>query len=76
MLRGSLFALGCLLTAAVVVMAIPAPHAAEPVTVSYRADLAKLSRLAPYPAVAPPAEVSVPEQRTESDSRTGRDRAQ
>ena len=53
MLRGGLSALGCLLTAAVVVMAIPAPHAAEPVTVSYRADLAKLSRLAPYPAVAP-----------------------
>jgi len=53
MLRGSLFALGCLLAAAVVVVAIPAPHAAQPVTVSYRADLAKLARLAPYPAVAP-----------------------
>ena len=34
-------------------MAIPAPHAAEPVTVSYRGDQAKLARLAPYPAVAP-----------------------
>jgi len=44
-LRGGLVALGCLLAAAVVVVAIPAPHAAEPV--------ARLSRLAPYPAVAP-----------------------
>ena len=52
-LRGGLVALGCLLAAAVVVVAIPAPHAAEPVAVSYRADLARLSRLAPYPAVAP-----------------------
>ena len=52
-LRGSLAALGCLLAAAVVVVAIPAPHAAEPVAVSYRSDLARLSRLAPYPAVAP-----------------------
>ena len=52
-LRGGLSALGCLLAAAVVVVAIPAPHAAEPVTVSYRADLAALARLAPYPAVAP-----------------------
>ena len=53
MLRGGLSALGCLLAAAVLVVAIPAPHAAEPVAVSYRADLAKLTRLAPYPAVAP-----------------------
>ena len=52
-LRGGLAALGCLLAAAVVVVAIPAPHAAEPVAVSYRSDLARLSRLAPYPAVAP-----------------------
>lgn len=52
-LHGGLAAVGCLLAAAVVVVAIPAPHAAEPVTVSYRADLAKLTRLAPYPAVAP-----------------------
>lgn len=51
--RGGLSALGCLLAAAVVVVAIPAPHAAEPVTVSYRADLNRLARLAPYPAVAP-----------------------
>ncbi len=50
---GGLSALGCLLAAAVVVVAIPAPHAAEPVTVSYRADLNQLTRLAPYPAVAP-----------------------
>jgi hypothetical protein len=52
-LRGGLSALGCLVAAAVVVVAIPAPHAAEPVTISYRADLAALARLAPYPAVAP-----------------------
>ena len=52
-LGSGLSALGCLLAAAVVVVAIPAPHAAEPVTVSYRADLARLARLAPYPAVAP-----------------------
>ena len=53
MLRGGADALGCLLAAAVLVVAIPAPHAAEPVTVSYRGDLAALARLAPYPAVAP-----------------------
>ncbi len=53
MLRGGLSALGCLLAAAVVVVAVPAPHAAEPVTVSYRGDLVALARLAPYPAVAP-----------------------
>jgi uncharacterized protein DUF4245 len=53
MLRGGLSALGCLVAAAVVVVAIPAPHAAEPVTISYRADLAALTRQAPYPAVAP-----------------------
>ena len=53
MLYAGLAALGCLLAAAVIVVAIPAPHAAEPVTVSYRADLATLTRVAPYPAVAP-----------------------
>ena len=52
-LHVGLAAVGCLLAAAVVVVAIPAPHAAEPVTVSYRADLTRLTRLAPYPAVAP-----------------------
>ena len=52
-LHGGVSALGCLLAAAVVVVAIPAPHAAEPVTVSYRGDLAALTRLALYPAVAP-----------------------
>jgi len=46
-------ALGCLLAAAVIVVAIPVPHAAEPAAVSYRSDLASLVRLAPYPAVAP-----------------------
>jgi len=52
-LRRGVSALGCLLAAAVIVVAIPAPHAAEPVTISYRGDEAKLARLAPYPAVAP-----------------------
>jgi hypothetical protein len=46
-------AIGCLVAAAVVVVAVPVPHAAEPVTISYRSDLAKLTRLAPYSAVAP-----------------------
>jgi Protein of unknown function (DUF4245) len=53
MLRGGVAALGCLLGAAIIVVAVPMPHAAEPVTVSYRGDLAELARLAPYPAVAP-----------------------
>jgi hypothetical protein len=48
-----LYGLGCLLAAAVLVVAIPAPHAAAPVAVSYRGDLAELARLAPYPPVAP-----------------------
>jgi hypothetical protein len=52
-LRGGLSALGCLLAAVVVVVAIPAPHAAVPVTIGYRGDEVKLARLAPYPAVAP-----------------------
>jgi hypothetical protein len=52
-LRGGLAALGCVLGAAVLVVAVPAPHAAEPVAISYRHDLAALTRLAPYPAVAP-----------------------
>jgi Protein of unknown function (DUF4245) len=51
--RGSVSALGCLLGAAVIIVAVPAPHAAEPVTINYAGDLARLSRLAPYPAVAP-----------------------
>jgi hypothetical protein len=52
-LHAGLAAAGCLLAVAVLVVAVPIPHAAEPVTVSYRADLAGLIRLAPYPAVAP-----------------------
>jgi Protein of unknown function (DUF4245) len=52
-LRGTVSALGCLLGAAVIVVAIPAPHAAQPVPVSYRGDLTALAALAPYPAVAP-----------------------
>jgi Protein of unknown function (DUF4245) len=53
MLRGGVSALGCLLGAAIIVVAVPMPHAAEPVTVSYSSDRAELARLAPYPAVAP-----------------------
>jgi Protein of unknown function (DUF4245) len=51
--RGSASVLGCLLGAAIIIVAVPAPHAAEPVTISYAGDLARLARLAPYPAVAP-----------------------
>jgi len=53
MLRGGVSALGCLLGAAIIVVAVPMPNAAEPVTVSYSGDLAKLASLAPYPAVTP-----------------------
>jgi len=52
-LRGGVSALGCLLAAAVIIVVVPQPHAAEPVTISYQRDLATLVRLAPYPAVAP-----------------------
>jgi len=52
-LHAGLAALGCLLAAAFLVVAVPAPHAAEPATISYRSDLATLIRLAPYPPVAP-----------------------
>jgi hypothetical protein len=52
-LHAGLAAAGCLLAAAILVVAVPAPHAAEPATISYRGDLATLIRLAPYPAVAP-----------------------
>jgi hypothetical protein len=51
--RAGVSALGCLLAAAVIVVAIPMPHAAEPAAIGYSADLASLVRLAPYPAVAP-----------------------
>ena len=51
--RGSVSVLGCLLGAAIIIVAVPAPHAAVPVTVSYAGDLARLALLAPYPALAP-----------------------
>jgi hypothetical protein len=51
--RGSVSALCCLLGAAIIIVAVPVPHAAEPATISYSGDLARLARLAPYPAVAP-----------------------
>jgi Protein of unknown function (DUF4245) len=53
MLHAGVAALGCLLAAVIVVVAVPVPHAAEPVTISYRGDLAKLVGLAPYPVLAP-----------------------
>ena len=52
-LHAGVAAFGCLLAVAVIVVAVPVPHAAEPVTISYASDQAKLARLAPYPAVAP-----------------------
>ncbi len=52
-LRGTVSALGCVLGAAIIIVAVPMPHAAEPATVSYSGDLARLARLAPYPALAP-----------------------
>jgi hypothetical protein len=51
--RGGLSALSCLLGAAIIIVAVPVPHAAEPVTINYSGDLAQLARLAPYPALAP-----------------------
>ncbi len=46
-------ALGCLLGAALIIVAVPAPHVVQPVAVSYRADLARVAAAAPYPVVAP-----------------------
>ena len=51
--RAGTSALGCLLAAAVIVVAFPMPHTAEPAAISYQGDLASMVRLAPYPAVAP-----------------------
>jgi hypothetical protein len=53
LVRGGLWAVACLFASAVIIVAVPMPHAAEPVSVNYRADLARLARLAPYPAAAP-----------------------
>lgn len=53
LVRGIVSALGCLAGAAIIVVAVPVPHAAEPAPISYASDLAALARLAPYPAVAP-----------------------
>jgi hypothetical protein len=39
--RVSAAALGCLLGAAIIVVAVPVPHAAEPVTISYSGDLGR-----------------------------------
>jgi hypothetical protein len=43
----------CLFGAALVIVAVPAPHAVAPAAISYRADLARVAADAPYPAVAP-----------------------
>ena len=51
--RAGASALGCLLAAAVIVVAIPMPHAAESAAISYRGDLTSLVRQAPYLALAP-----------------------
>ena len=53
MKRNTASVFGCLLITAVFVVAIPEPHAAAPVAISYSADLAKFVRLAPYPWQAP-----------------------
>ena len=41
--RGSVSALGCVLGAAIIVVAVPVPHAAEPATVSYAGDVGALA---------------------------------
>jgi hypothetical protein len=53
LVRGGLWAVACLFASAVIIVAVPMPHAVEPVTVNYQGDLAKLARLAPYPVVSP-----------------------
>src|ERR1035441_9145560 len=63
--------LGCLLAAAIIVVAVPVPHAAEPVTVRYRSALGKLIRLPPDPAVPPGR---APRIRAAGDLRPGRGR--
>jgi hypothetical protein len=45
--------LTCLLLCAVFIVAVPMDHANSPTTVSYRADLAAMTRTAPYQVVAP-----------------------
>jgi hypothetical protein len=53
-----------------------APHRPEPARAPRTPDeVAPPAEVAPPDEVAPPAEVNVPEPRTESDSRSGRDRA-
>jgi hypothetical protein len=43
----------CLLLAIVAIVAVPMDRASAPTTISYHADLAVMSRAAPYPVVAP-----------------------
>jgi hypothetical protein len=43
----------CLLLSAVMIVAVPMDHASSPTTVSYRGDLATMTRSAPYQVLAP-----------------------
>jgi Protein of unknown function (DUF4245) len=43
----------CLLLCVVAIVAVPMDHASSPTTISYHADLAAMTRAAPYPVVAP-----------------------
>src|SRR5258708_31254464 len=52
-LRGGRSVATGLLLSAVAIVAVPLQHATAPVSVDYRADLAALTRAAPFPVVAP-----------------------
>ena len=43
----------CVLLSAAALVIVPPEHASSPVPISYRADLATLTRTAPYPVLAP-----------------------
>jgi hypothetical protein len=43
----------CVLLAAAALVVVPPEHASSPVQISYRADLATMTRTAPYPVLAP-----------------------
>ena len=43
----------CLVLCAVFIVAVPMDHASSPTTISYHADLAAMTRTAPYQVVAP-----------------------
>jgi Protein of unknown function (DUF4245) len=52
-LRGGRSVLACLLLSAFIMVAVPLQYAGPPATVSYRHDLATMTRAARYPVVAP-----------------------